>query len=118
MRLLKFFGILIIGCMAQVGYAQSQPGDSYSSEATSAQNVEIYPNPAVDYVDVTVQNVPVGKVRLAVHNILGNPMPVETEIIDEHRIRVRVKDLAAGYYLLAVKDDESKFKGAFKFLKR
>ncbi|MBT1704976.1 T9SS type A sorting domain-containing protein [Chryseosolibacter indicus] len=118
MRLVKFFGIIIIGCMAHLGLAQSQPENSYSPEVSAAQSVELFPNPAVEYLDVTIQHLPVGKVRVAVHNILGNPMPIETEIIDEHRIRVRVKDLAAGYYLLAVKDDDSKFKGAFKFLKR
>jgi hypothetical protein len=53
-----------------------------------------------------------------VHNIIGNRINIETEVIDEHTLRVKVKDLASGYYLLAIKDPESKFRGTYKFLKR
>jgi hypothetical protein len=45
-------------------------------------------------------------------------MEIETEIVNEHELRVRVKELASGYYLLAVKNEEANFRGIFKFLKR
>jgi hypothetical protein len=45
-------------------------------------------------------------------------MPFESELIDEHEIRIKVKDLDTGYYLLALKDDHAKLQGTYKFLKR
>ncbi|HYC84198.1 MAG TPA: T9SS type A sorting domain-containing protein, partial [Chryseosolibacter sp.] len=78
----------------------------------------IFPNPAVEYVHVRTVDVPASKIKLAVHNILGNKMEIETEIVDEYELRVRVKDLSSGYYLLAIKDEDAKFRGTFKFLKR
>jgi hypothetical protein len=119
MRLLKFFGVLLIACMAHVGFAQTHSEDSFvTPERTLAQSIQVFPNPSVDFVHVKVADIPASKVRLALHNILGNPMDVETEIIAENEIRVRVKDLAVGYYLLAIKDDESNTVAILKILKR
>jgi hypothetical protein len=105
---------------AQVAYGQQTQGDNSTSAAEFdiAKSVHIFPNPAVEYLNVKVEHVQAAKVKLTVHNILGNEMTIETEIVDEHELRVRVKDLATGYYLLAIKDDETKYRGTFKFLKR
>lgn len=65
-----------------------------------------------------VDHFPAEKVSLTVHSIIGNKLDVETEVVSEHVVRVRVKDLASGYYLLAVKDEDSNFRGTYKFLKR
>lgn len=119
MRLARIVSFLIVAFAATAGFAQSQQDTpSPSVEFNISESVHIFPNPAVEYLQVKVQHVPATEVRLAVHNILGNEMNVETEIVDEHELRVRVKDLASGYYLLAVKDDETKYRGTFKFLKR
>jgi hypothetical protein len=82
------------------------------------KSIHIYPNPAVDFVHVRIEKIPARQVTLAVHNIIGNEMKVEAEIINDHEIRIRVKELDAGYYLLALKDDEEHFRGTYKFLKR
>ena len=119
MRFVKFVVVLITVFVTGVSYAQSQPEISMTAERESSPSiVQIFPNPAVEYVHVKVDDMPASKVKLAVHNILGNEMNIETEIVDEHELRVRVKDLASGYYLLAIKDEESKYRGTFKFLKR
>ncbi len=98
----------------------AQIREDYTAEVsrTDPARVQIFPNPAVDYVHVRIDRVPVRNVTLTVHNILGNEMRVETEIVDDHEIRVRVKDLDAGYYFVAVKDNEDKFRATYKFVKR
>ncbi|HYG02963.1 MAG TPA: T9SS type A sorting domain-containing protein [Chryseosolibacter sp.] len=116
MRLLKFVIVLFISFSA--GSAFAQLNDDISPEFDPGQSVHIYPNPAVEFVSVKLAHIPVADVKVAVHSILGNEMEIESEIIDEHEIRIRVKDLPAGYYLLAVKDEETKYRGTFKFLKR
>jgi len=100
--------------------AQSQPETqpSATQEVNLTKSVHLFPNPATEFIDVQLDQFPAENVRLTVHNIIGNELQVETEILDEHLIRVKVKDLSSGYYLLAVKDEESKFRGTYKFLKR
>lgn len=89
------------------------------TERTSfGKSISLYPNPAVEYVEVNLDQLHANKVRLTLYNIIGNEIQAETEVIDDHKIRVRVKDFASGYYLLALRDDETKFKGTYKFLKR
>ncbi len=82
------------------------------------KSVRIFPNPAVEFVPVRIDQFKAEDIRLSLHNIIGNEVSTETEIVDEHEIRVRVKDLASGYYLLAMKDKDSKFTSTFKFVKK
>lgn len=99
--------------------AQNQPDlPPPGQEMNLTKSVHLFPNPATEYVHVKLDQFPAEKVKLTVHNIIGNEMDIETEVVNEDEIRVKVKDLASGYYLLAVKDDESKFRGTYKFLKR
>ena len=101
------------------GYSQS--GIEYTANAELAsisQSIKLYPNPATEYVNVKFDHVKADNVTILVHNVIGNEMKVEVEKVNEHEVQVRVKDLAAGYYLLAIRDDETKFRGTYKFLKR
>lgn len=82
------------------------------------KSVQIYPNPAVDVVSIKFEAPIANKVKYSVHNILGNTLDIESEIVDEHEIRIRVKDLAAGYYFVSVRDENANQKGTYKFLKR
>jgi hypothetical protein len=82
------------------------------------KSVSIFPNPAVEFVSVKFEAPVAKQVRLTVHNVIGNTMELENEIIDEHEIKIRVKDLATGYYLISVKDERINLSGTYKFLKR
>jgi hypothetical protein len=100
--------------------AQAQTREEYDVQhgPFDSKSIHIFPNPAVDFVHVRFDKVQAKQVKLSVHNIIGNEIKVETELIDEHEIRIRVKELDAGYYLLAVKDEEDHFRGTYKFVKR
>ena len=110
------FCVLIAGSVtvrAQVSYDAEQPERNDNTKA-----VHIFPNPAVEYVHVKLEHVNMDNVKVSMHNIIGNEINIETERIDEHELRIRVKDFDAGYYLIALKDAQSKFIGTYKFLKR
>jgi hypothetical protein len=119
MRLVKFVGVLLVVLAFQVSYGQTQPENGGSpSERSFIASIHIFPNPAVEYVHIKVDELPATQVKLALHNILGNQMDIETEVVDEHELRIKVKELASGYYLLAIKDERTQNRGMFKFLKR
>ena len=82
------------------------------------KSIEIFPNPATEFISVKFEAPIAKKVRLSVHNVIGNTMELETEMVDEHEIKIRVKDLATGYYLISVKDEHLNFGNTYKFLKR
>lgn len=120
MRLLY---LLIIFCtLATAGSVMGQVRADYNMDQAVrhdiSKTVQIFPNPAVEFVHVRLDHANFDKVKVSIHNIIGNEISAETERIDEHEIRIRVKDFDAGYYLLALEDDGSHFRGTYKFLKR
>lgn len=83
-----------------------------------SKSVRLFPNPAIDYVSVKFET-PIAKhASFSVHSIIGSTIEVESEVIDDFEIRLRVKELPTGYYLVALKDETSNERGTFKFLKR
>jgi hypothetical protein len=118
MRFAKFVGVLLVAITAQISYAQTQPDNSMNHDREHAEPIHIFPNPALDYIHVKIESIPASQVKLDVHNIIGNEMPIEAEVMDEQTLRVRVKEFATGYYLLAVKHEKSNYKQIIKFLKR
>lgn len=98
---------------AQVSFDATQPERNDISKS-----VHIFPNPAIEYVHIRLEQVNMDNVKVSMHNIIGNEIKIETEKIDEHELRIRVKDYDTGYYLIALKDEQSKFSGTYKFLKR
>ncbi len=102
---------VLMGQVKEEPFFHHNPGDPIKS-------VSVFPNPAIEFVSVKFEAPIARQVRLTVHNVIGNTMELEREIIDEHEIKIRVKDLATGYYLISVKDEHSNLSNTYKFLKR
>jgi hypothetical protein len=99
--------------------------EGWSQDHTDPQSVSktirFYPNPTnqdADYINVNVASLNSQKVKLALHNIIGNEIQVETEAVNDHELRIKIKGLSAGYYLVTVKDEDSQFRGIYKILIR
>jgi Secretion system C-terminal sorting domain len=120
MRFLKIVVLVGLVMLSRVGLGQGReevglPGYQHLEIIKS---VKLYPNPATEFLSLRLESPISHHLKLTVHNIIGNSVEVESEIIDDHEVRLKVKDLSAGYYLLAVNDESSGFKGVYKFLKR
>ena len=119
---MRIFYLIIFLCVlagSVMGQAViNYDGDPQELHKDFHKSVHIYPNPAVEYVHIRVEHVNMDKVQVSMHNIIGNEIRVEAERLDEHEIRIRVKDFDAGYYLVALKEEHSNFRGTYKFLKR
>lgn len=102
---------------ASVSVAQ-QKDEFVQPDRVSIKSVTLFPNPATDYLAVKFEEPHARTVQVVVHNIVGNVLTIESELIDAHEIRLRVKELPAGYYFLALRDEETHVKSTYKFLKR
>ncbi len=115
----KFYTTL--ACLALVLLATLANGQTSETLASPGNDVlraaHVYPNPAVDYLHLKFEQPIAREVTLELHSIIGNNLAVETEVVDEYEVRVRVKDLPSGYYLMDVKKPGMNHH-AFKFLKR
>lgn len=125
MRIVKtlFFACFLAAALGSSAFAQisGHPREEHPGTPSSvdlSKSVTIYPNPAVEYLHVKFEEPIAAKSKLTVHNIIGNVLDIESEMVDEHEVRLRVKDLPVGYYVLAVRDDQSNARSTIKFLKR
>jgi len=123
MKALKI--ILLIGVLgfSRVGLGQQRdegglPGYDYAEHTDLSKSIKLFPNPAVEYLSVKLETPHARHLKVALHSIIGNKLEVETEAVDDYEIKIKVKDLPEGYYLLALKDEATNFKGTYKFLKR
>lgn len=98
-------------------FSQSAEG-VFAETSTIVKAVQMYPNPATDYLTIKLQSPHASSVKLALHSVIGNVLNIETEQVDDYEVRIRVKDLPAGYYFLSIKEEESALKATYKFLKR
>ncbi len=110
-----FLGVFL-ALVTQFAMAQAHDSTPFDQQDAS-KLVKIFPNPAVEYLSVKFETPKAKQIKLTLHNIIGNTMEVESELVDEYEIRLRVKDLPTGVYVLAVKEEGAP-QSAFKFLKR
>jgi len=115
-KLFLAFACVILTALSALGQIKEE--SFFQRTPDPVKSVEIFPNPATEFISVKFEAPVAKKVRLSVHNVIGNTMELETEMVDEHEIKIRVKDLATGYYLISVKDEHLNFGNTYKFLKR
>lgn len=80
--------------------------------------IEVYPNPAVEFLIVEIDNSDLVDTQFEMHSLIGNEITIDPEEIGYNLYRIPVKNFATGYYFLVVKDEISRYKKAFKFLKK
>lgn len=80
--------------------------------------IEVYPNPAVEFLIVEIDNSDLVDTQFEMHSLIGNEIIIDPEEIGYNLYRIPVKNFATGYYFLVVKDEISRYKKAFKFLKK
>jgi len=114
--ILSFFLLLFLSGTA---FGQNQDIIAYTPEKTDlSKSITVYPNPATDYVNIKLNTLEASTAKITLYTILGSELKVEKETVNEHEVRLKVKDLATGYYLIAVRDEQLQFKATYKFLKR
>lgn len=121
MKHLKYilFSVMIL-CSTGV-FAQSTTGelDRFKNESLIQVNdVQLFPNPSIDYLNIKIDNFDLEGVKIVVHNIIGNTVVVNTEETGIGEYRLKVEDLTPGYYLVSIRDVNNVYRKTFKFLKR
>ncbi len=89
-------------------------GQGFGNE--QKDKISVYPNPAVEFLMVQIDG-DVKNATFELNSMIGNRLQIKPEELGNGKYKIPVKELATGYYFLIVKDEEKRFKKAFKFLK-
>ena len=95
------------------GYSQSLGGGLGNEQEAK---ISVYPNPAVEFLMVQV-DADIKNAKFELNSMIGNKVQITPEEMGNGKYKIPVKQLATGYYFLIVKNEEKRFKKAFKFLK-
>ncbi|PGH39353.1 MAG: hypothetical protein CRN43_09620 [Candidatus Nephrothrix sp. EaCA] len=116
---MKILPLIFFFALSAAAFSHAQETDtSLTSQDKEKKNeVVIYPNPATDLVTVKLPSHSHENYAVSVLNIIGLPQNVEQEHTDNREIRLRIKDLPTGYYLLSVQGP-NEYRKMFKFLKK
>jgi hypothetical protein len=107
---------IIVSMAGQVCFGQAHDESFHSGDPV--KSVQIYPNPAADYLTIKFESPIAKSSKLAFHSIIGSSIELEQETIDDFEIRVKVKDLPVGYYVIAIHDLQNNSRAIHKFLKK
>lgn len=125
MRVSKFvIGLLLFALFGVNGYAQSVDDRGTTEGAFSEtvlvelkNQIDVYPNPAVEFLMVEIKDSNLSNVEFEMHSIIGNTIRIEPEEVAKDTYKISVKNFNTGYYFLIVKDEYTRYKKAIKFLK-
>ncbi len=112
-----FFIVVISLLSSQIAFGQAKD-DGIFGQTDPVKAIQVYPNPTTEFLTIKFENPIAKKTKFTIHNIIGNEIELEPEIVDEYEVRIRVKDLHEGYYFLAIQNLPAAFKSTYKFLKR
>lgn len=123
---LYLFNFLILTFVFQFSFGQDIQVQDNRSELPKLKteslqvetDVDIYPNPASDYLNITLKNSQLKKVQIEMYNVIGNKLDFEFDKINSHSYKLNVKNLHSGYYLIIIKDPISRYNKAYKFRKQ
>lgn len=117
-KLLALFLIFITLSFAAMAQAPTRDANSFDNQEVRVRNlIEIYPNPTSDFIHVEIKESDMNAVGFEMYNIIGNSIKVSYEQVNKNLYKIPVKELANGYYMLIVKDDETRYRKAIKFMK-
>jgi hypothetical protein len=124
---MKFYQttLFILFLVITASYGQNSAVDQDNSDIPKLNtkslqietSVEVYPNPASDFINITLKNSKLEKVEIEMYNIIGNKVDFEMEQVNSYNYKANVKNLQSGYYLLVIKDQVNRFNKAYKFRK-
>ena len=124
---MKFYvTTLFLFIIIQLSFGQDISIDGSKSEVPKLNTeslqieteIELYPNPAIDFLTVTLKNSQLKDVRFEMYNIIGNKLKLELDKVSSDSYKINVKEFHSGYYLLIIKDPISRYNKAFKFRKQ
>lgn len=119
---ISFAKTLVLSLVLMMAFAfqsQAQQGQDLMAKNKSATvKVEVFPNPATNYLTVDLSKLSLDDPKIEIRNIIGSKMTFRSEDLGDKKQRLDVQDYPPGYYLVLVRDDKTKFQQTVRFSKK
>jgi hypothetical protein len=115
---IKSAAIIALMIVSVFANAQQETLASIQTNNDPKVKVEVFPNPTTDFLTIDLSKLNLKKPNIEIRNIIGSKMSMTKEDAGDKKIRVDVTSYPRGYYLVLVKDDQSKFQQTIRFSKK
>ena len=118
---ISFMKTLLFSLLLTVAFAfqsQAQDRNDLSAKKNGQVKVEVFPNPATNYLTVDLSKLSLQDPKIEIRNIIGSKMTFRSEKLGRNKQRLDVQDYPPGYYLVLVRDDKTKFQQTVRFSKK
>ncbi|MDZ7608909.1 MAG: T9SS type A sorting domain-containing protein [Cyclobacteriaceae bacterium] len=113
--------VLFIIVSALAVNAQNSPSTEFPNVKKQSLkqpfDVELFPNPSVDFLNISVSDPELKNPQFDVYTVIGNKLTFQVEQQGSTKYKINVQDFSPGYYLLIVRDPVTRANRAFKFRK-
>ena len=91
---------------------------SFSQKKESNSYFEVYPNPAIDHINIKFNDKSnITNQSFSIHSLIGNKVNITTENLSDNTIRISLRHLNSGFYFLSLTDKLTERREMVKFLK-
>lgn len=112
------FSLMLMMVFAFQSHAQQGRQDLTAKNNGVAVKVEVFPNPATNYLTVDLSKLSLDDPKIEIRNIIGSKMTFRSQDLGGKKQRLDVQDYPPGYYLVLVRDDKTKFQQTVRFSKK
>lgn len=118
--LLLVFGFFLLLASSTVSRAQEvfPRAETPYSQVKESAGVALFPNPARDFVTVSLEDLELENPTFEVYSIIGNNMELNYEQNANGTYSIDVRGIRPGYYILIVRDNDTLFRQALRFRKQ
>jgi|TARA_B110000263_G_scaffold132793_1_gene115380 hypothetical protein len=90
----------------------------FSQDLINNVNIELYPNPATDYITVKFQNkLNVDDFEFKIHSLIGNQLNFDSERVSDRELKIDLKNISKGIFFLIINEKNDRKRKILKFLK-
>ena len=90
----------------------------FSQDLINNVNIELYPNPATDYITVKFQNkLNVDDFEFKIHSLIGNQLNFDSERVSDRELKIDLKNISKGIFFLIINEKTDRKRKILKFLK-
>tara|TARA_A100000171_G_C2136743_1_gene150869 strand:+ start:2767 stop:3144 length:378 start_codon:yes stop_codon:yes gene_type:complete len=114
-KTLMILSLMLFSVMAN---AQNETLANLKMNNDPKVKVEVFPNPTSDFLTIDLSKLDLKQPKIEIRNIIGSKMEMTSEDLGDKKHRVDVTTYPRGYYLVLVKDDQSKFQQTIRFSKK
>lgn len=119
-RTVFILSLLISGIFCSPVFGQQRVAQTQANTEQNLLKLEVkaYPNPVIDQLTIEANKENAEKITLRIFSLIGSEMKIQIDRTEPGKLKVNVADFPPGYYMVSVRDEQTRRSESFRILKK